>query len=334
MMRAGLTEIGFWRAEARVAARTVVRIAAVWAVGVTLTIPAGCRGGPSNADEGAAEQAGVGHATNGGDQVPDSPNGDGLGQAGPRDSTATTAAADSQPTNGPGQAHPAFEVVGPAADDATFVGLSAAELEPLMPGSQRWTVVQGDGVGTSFVRTVAASDRFGAQVADRWGDLHTHFLRRENQQVLMPANTSHEDKAITIFDPPLVVAPARLTAAAPFVSRARMRVVDEQDPSKVMHLGRCERTLTLQGRDVVRTPLGELVAVRVRMEFQATLQLAKASEVATLYVVPGLGVIAEDRVERINALGFVNRTRRSVVVRSDRPAALGVEGSEASAPPS
>jgi len=194
--------------------------------------------------------------------------------------------------------------------------LLAAELLPAAPQVQRWRIVKGPGAGTTFERTITPTSRFTAQVADRWGARRSYFLALDPKGVLtMSATIAHEDAAITHFEPPLVMAPARLITGESFIARSSMRVVEENAPQRILQEGRGERTVTLEGVQRVRTPMGEFDAHRVRVRFSASLQLATAEDVATLHVAPGRGVIAEEREERIRALGIINRVRHTIVVR-------------------
>lgn len=213
----------------------------------------------------------------------------------------------------------------PRAIDPAFAGVPAGELLPLGATIERWRVVAGDGLGREFERHRGPSSEPGAVVSDRWGDEQTYELAPAAEApaqsgglaggIVMPITIAHGDRAVTLFDPPLALAPAVLRFGAPLRSEARMKVVDEGDRSKLQHSGRAERTLTLVDKVAIETPMGSFEAFRIRIDFRATLQLATASEVATQYVVPGLGVVAEERIERVNAIGFINRTTKRTIVR-------------------
>lgn len=171
-------------------------------------------------------------------------------------------------------------------------------------------------MGTTFDRVISKGSSLGATIEDRWGDRRTYFLASNaDGAAVMTGTTAHEDRATTLFEPPLGVAPATLTQGRPFDARSAMRVMDEHDLRTLRHRGRCERRIVLETSERIRTPMGEFDALRLRVEFSATLALATASDVVVLHVVPGLGVVAEEREEKITAIGFVNRSRRNVLVR-------------------
>jgi hypothetical protein len=209
-----------------------------------------------------------------------------------------------------------LELIG-ALDDSsnseTF--LLASDLLPPAPQSQRWRVADGPDEGAGVERMITTGGESG-QVEDRWGSRRSYLLTLGSDgSLVMPSTISHEDAAVTTFDPPLVLAPPRLVAGAPFNSASEMRVVDGGALHRVRQEGRAERSIIVEGVQRVRTPLGDFTALRVRVQFSATLQLATARDVVILYVAPGVGVIAEEREERIRALGFVNRSRRTTMVR-------------------
>jgi hypothetical protein len=220
---------------------------------------------------------------------------------------------------------PGFTLGAGRAVDGSFAGLAACDLVPMTTAVERWRVVAGDGVGEEFERRRAPSSEPGASVSDRWGDDQTYELSvgadaegakgEPAGAIVMPLTIAHRDRAVTFFDPPLALAPTQLRAGSPLRSEAGMKVFDEGNRRKLQHSGRAARTLTLIDAVAIETPMGTFDALRVRVEFRATLQLATASEVATQYVVPGVGVVAEERVERVNAMGFINRTTKRTIVR-------------------
>lgn len=223
---------------------------------------------------------------------------------------------------------PGFVLGAGRAVDGSFAGLAASDLVPMTTVVERWRVVAGDGMGDEFQRRRGPSSEPGASVSDRWGDDQTYELSvgtsaegaegAEGERagaVVMPLTIAHRDRAVTFFDPPLALAPTQLLAGSPLRSEAGMKVFDEGNRRKLQHSGRAARTLTLIDAVTIETPMGTFDALRVRVEFRATLQLATATEVATQYVVPGVGVVAEERVERVNAMGFINRTTKRTIVR-------------------
>ena len=70
---------------------------------------------------------------------------------------------------------------------------------------------------------------------------------------------------------------------------------------------------------MIRTPLGEFLTKRVVVEFVADLRLADARTTSTLYVVEGLGVVAERREEELKIFGAIGRPRRRTFLLASSP---------------
>ncbi|MFO0874999.1 MAG: hypothetical protein U0575_13645 [Phycisphaerales bacterium] len=208
------------------------------------------------------------------------------------------------------------------------IALDATKLQPMDRATELWRVVEGERAGASIVRERAPTDRFGATVADLWRrdgvDEQTYLLATApDGAVSMPANLSHHDRAISRFEPALLMAPAVLRPLKHGESskvQVHMTVRDEDRPEKVTQEGTATREMKILDRVPIATPLGVFDAVRVSVEFRAKLTMATASEVAILYVVPELGVVAEQRREEIRAVGIFTRITKQTIVRLPAPA--------------
>ncbi len=223
---------------------------------------------------------------------------------------------------------------------AVFLGLEVRSTAPLdaataldigdlgltTPGTTRWRVVAGDGVGTELWRTIEAiadpASSFGATIAVRTGgpsgpEQSLLLAPSSDGGLSMPATLAHADRAMSLFEPALGIVPRRLVGGDAFTSRASMRVVGEADRSRVRQEGEATRSMRIVDRCRIATPLGELEAVRVEIEFRARLALANASERAVQYIVPGLGLVAEERRKEVRALGILGRTVTQTAVRID-----------------
>jgi hypothetical protein len=167
--------------------------------------------------------------------------------------------------------------------------------------------------------TREATDQFGASIRDRRDDGHTFILKYDAEQnVVMPAELNSPDNALSRFDPPLVIAFARLEPNIDRKSESAMKVLELKNATRVRQTGKAVRTMLYRCDQRVRTPLGEFVAKRIEVQFVATLNLARAEERSIMYVVPGMGVIAEDSVEQRQVLGVFGQTRRRVAVLAKR----------------
>jgi hypothetical protein len=124
------------------------------------------------------------------------------------------------------------------------------------------------------------------------------------------------DNAISVFDPPLLLASADgpTSADVTFETESPMRVEwidgDERDR------GTGHRSSRILGIARVRTPAGEADALVVENTFEARLRMARARRVTTLWIVPGEGPVAERWSQTVFVFGIPAGTTRGAIVRS------------------
>lgn len=261
--------------------------------------------------------------------------------SGPGAASSTPAAADGA-ASAPVRATEGL-VVGPSRPTApgdAALAIEATTLVSMTPGVAHWRVVAGDRVGTELIQERTATDQLGAELAERWSraggsvdrgetPLETHLLRTTpDGAIVMPATLTHRDRATSEFEPALLMAPPELRAnksadaggaATPTTTtRVRMTVLEEDPPRRVKEKGSATRELRIVDRVAISTPLGDFDAIRVSIDFRAKLSMASVHEVATQYVVPGLGVVAEERREDVRAVGIFARTTEQTIVRLTR----------------
>lgn len=154
-----------------------------------------------------------------------------------------------------------------------------------------------------------ATDAHDASWVDEEVQRSRRFWRREpDGTIVMTAAIDERDRALTLFDPPLVIAWPSLPAGEPRTSAASMRVVDSRRPQRQRERGQATRTIEYVDDVVLRTPLGDLPTKRLEITFHADLRLADAEETETLYLAPGLGVVAMERSRTIRVLGLPGQT--------------------------
>ncbi len=104
--------------------------------------------------------------------------------------------------------------------------------------------------------------------------------------------------------------------------------MDRDRPLRQRESGTATRTIEYVDDQVIRTPLGEFLAKRIVVEFVADLRLADARTTSTLYVVEGLGVVAEEREEEIKIFGVIGRPTRRTFLLASSPgeAAISLSG--------
>ena len=223
------------------------------------------------------------------------------------------------------------KVEAPSEPDSAFVLLSeqpaqgaiaANDVQPLAPGTETYLHIGEDGqVESNMVLKRESTDRFGATVAVSDNEGRTQFLRTDEQgNILMTAVIEEGDQAISLFDPPLIVAFSELAPKTPRTSQSNMRVVDLKNPKKQKEAGKATRTMTYVSDQRLRTPSGELLAKRIEIHFVADLKLADADETTTLFIIPGKGEVAEVGAETVTVFGAFGKTVRHTLVLDQAPA--------------
>lgn len=200
------------------------------------------------------------------------------------------------------------------ADDA----LLAADLLAPRTGMWRYLVVAGDNPGNvvQFKRT--ATKEHGASWANHEGDDRTEFWATDGRGNLqLTAVYEAQDQAVSLFEPPFTV-PAELRPGEPHQEKSSMRVVDARTLSTQKASGTATRTIEYVGNERIRTPLGTHDAQRIVLHFLAEMGVATAETTSTYYIVPGLGLVAEETTERVRILGMFGRSMdRTIVLVAD-----------------
>ena len=229
----------------------------------------------------------------------------------------------------------------PAANPATLSNSSAAPLELLdelpaqspltveefallQPMHARYLVLDNGRVEQELVRNRRRTDQFGATIADmeltfpEGKERRIQYWGVDSQgNVIMPAVVERDDNALSLFDPPLVVTVPTLQPGVTQTSTANIRVMNLRHPDRERESGTATRSVTYIGDQRIRTPMGEFVAKRIEVRFEADLRLATATERTVLYVVPDIGIVAEHTEERVRALGLFNRSSDRQLVMSE-----------------
>lgn len=193
--------------------------------------------------------------------------------------------------------------------------VTAAELHVLHDGNWTYHVIEGDGAGSTITHERRKATRFNAQWSDFEQPSRTQFWQEDSDGTIrMTATIAHSDKAISLFEPPLILAYADLPAGEKRETETPMRVVAESNLKTQRESGTASRTIEYTALIKLRTPLGEFTAKRVEVRFLADLKFADAEKTTTMYVVPELGVIAEERSETITILLAQRKSRQTLVL--------------------
>ena len=195
--------------------------------------------------------------------------------------------------------------------------VAADDLYPDQTQARTYLVVAGEQVGENVQRTLQATEEHQAAWASHEGEARTEYWSVDDDgAVHLHAVYEAGDAAVTHFDPPLSW-PAALPPGEAHREESAMRVVDAADPTVQKASGKATRTLEYLDNQQIRTPRGTMIAQRVSVHFTAELGVATAETTSMYYVVPGVGVVAEESSERVRILGMFDRESDRTVVLVD-----------------
>lgn len=190
--------------------------------------------------------------------------------------------------------------------------VQAQDLYPLQPGQWTYQHVENDEASELVTWTITTTDRFDSIVTLAKGKDRAEFWAASDQgDIVMPATIEHARNALTLFDPPLLIAPASLAAGEPCHSECNMKVVDSKHPDRGRESGKATRVLEYVDDQRIVTPRGEFRAKRVVVTFNADLRFADATKTGTYWVVPHTGVVAQEHSEDIRILGLLGESHYS-----------------------
>ncbi len=211
---------------------------------------------------------------------------------------------------------PPFEVLSihPATES-----LAAETIYPLTTTQWTYETAQRGGALDPVIYRRLRTKRFGAAWVTHHGDERSEFWRLDDDQnVVMTAVISHVDRAISLFQPPLIVAYRDLPPGELRQHEVAMRVVDARNPSRQRESGKARRTIQYVGDYLIRTPMGEMLTKRVDVSFTADLQFAKANTTSVIYVAKGLGPVVEQRMQVVQILGLSARRRYQTLLLTSK----------------
>lgn len=135
-------------------------------------------------------------------------------------------------------------------------------------------------------------------------------------RLVLSRSADFEDRVTTSFTPAMVVLPNVLEVGKPVVSEFEMVVRPMENPGTIKAQGKAKNTVELVRFERVKTKEGEFIAARVRTRLEAELNPAKVMNTTTSWFVPELGVVAEQEIQRVTALGLPVRVSDSVWITS------------------
>jgi hypothetical protein len=190
----------------------------------------------------------------------------------------------------------------------------AATLLTLRAGEQVYDIVDDDAAAPIAI-TMEPSNRFDASWSRHDGDRRTEFLREDEQgNVVMTAAIDHAESAVSLFDPPLIIAYASLSPAERRQQEVAIRVVDEKNAQKQKERGRAVQTIEYVGDKLIRIGKREFHVRQISIQFHADLRMADADTSTMLLIDDDHGPIVRERDEKIVILGVSSRSSRETIV--------------------
>jgi hypothetical protein len=191
------------------------------------------------------------------------------------------------------------------------------------PGSlARYRVIGGDDAGSVLEERVTreADGRLALKKSQisrgKPGKAIERLLLAEEPDgalTLREVETFSEDSR-SLFDSGLAFAAAVLAPGTPLEGRSPMRVRTlGSDAARAK--GDATRSLRITGESEIEIGAARWTAIALDFEFVASLDSAKARVTSTIYVVPGRGVVAESREEKLLIMGIFprNSSERTVL---------------------
>lgn len=133
--------------------------------------------------------------------------------------------------------------------------------------------------------------------------------------VLLVESVSHDDRVITRFDPPMLVAPAGLAEGETREWRGMLRVHPIDRPGELRDEGEARQEVAWGGRARVRVGSGWVDAVGIRTTLRAGLRAARVETEGWVWVTERDGVVAERARETATFLGLSVRDVRRGLIR-------------------
>lgn len=144
--------------------------------------------------------------------------------------------------------------------------------------------------------------------------------------VAIAERIDREEKVEVVFTPALVVLPNNLPGAsvggagAKYEQELTMTVHPLGDRSRVKASGKARSTISYQGDEKLSTPAGAFSARKIVSTLSADLAPARVNNQNELWMVDGLGIVAERNQERTLVFGLPSRSNAMTkVLNAHRP---------------
>lgn len=143
----------------------------------------------------------------------------------------------------------------------------------------------------------------------------------DDGSVVLVEEINHTEGVEVVFEPPMVVLPVQIREGELPASEGRMTVHPLGDRSRVRAKGPVRNTANCEGAFQVSTPAGLFDAWKLTSTLSADLGPSKVQNETVLWLVPGIGLIAERREEKTTVMGIPVRSNSETWVIHEAPAA-------------
>lgn len=193
--------------------------------------------------------------------------------------------------------------------------LRASELVPNEPSVREYLATAGDTEGRVILQSIEHTNNFDAQWAiDSSGTRVEYRKIDESGNLVLTALVNHINGVVNVFDPPLVLAFDEMSPDESREVEAEMLVIDQRDPENIIDRGSATRSIEYTHDQLIQTPAGEFHARCLAIRFRAALEQTEIERTSTLFIVPGIGVVAEKSNERIRVRDLINREGAQTIV--------------------
>jgi len=193
---------------------------------------------------------------------------------------------------------------------------------PLREGTWTYRRVDPKQDGTTITQVLSRAEgdqRANWRRADGASGQLRHLAGQGDGNVYMLAIEDDGRGVHTIFAEPIPVMLTTMQPTVPITTTCDVKAVKASDPDKTMDTGTCTVTLTHIADQRLNLPAGTFDTKLVKLELKTSMKYVSIASESLLYYAAGVGMVAEDYVERGRAVIFPWHKQRTLVL-TDYPA--------------